>query len=41
MFSFQNGEVYEDKEELENILKQAAKERLKLEKQISGTEVSI
>ena len=37
---FQNPEFYEDKEELESIIKQAAKERLRLERQVSRDVVS-
>ena len=38
--AFQNVEFYEDKEELESIIKQAAKERLRLERQITKQNVS-
>ena len=34
-FTFQNAQVYEDQAELEGIIKQAAKERLRLERQLA------
>ena len=36
---FQNPEFYEEQGELENIIKQAAKERLQLEKQLTQKKV--
>lgn len=39
-YLFQNPEFYDEQEELENIVKQAAKERLQFEKQLTLKQVS-